>query len=267
MKLDLTTIFNAYGEAPGCWAKGHYHGDWAESLNMIYEGISHVTSKVYEKHPDVLLDLTFELWGQKHVIDAGLLAAGDLDWMSNVSDAQPDSAGTVQARMLLYERAPSMPVESMLIGNLHADVPNAQETFATAIGSAPLLLGDLRKLSAADQQWYHDHIAWFKQLRKSTEINQSFFPLGNWRQPSTASWDGFARLSRSGDGVIAVFRNKSDESVVIHLPLVPDGKFAVHSVVSRRDFGTLTKEDWIRGMPLPFVGSQTVEILEVKAVR
>ncbi len=33
VKLDLTTIFNAYGEAPGCWAKGHDHGTWAESLN------------------------------------------------------------------------------------------------------------------------------------------------------------------------------------------------------------------------------------------
>jgi alpha-galactosidase len=268
VKLDLTTIFNAYGEAPGCWAKGHYHGDWAESLNMIYEGISHVTSKVYAKHPDVLLDLTFELWGQKHVIDAGLLAAGDLDWMSNVSDAQPDSAGTVQARTLLYERAPSMPVESMLIGNLHADMPNAEETFATAIGSAPLLLGDLRKLSAADQQWYHDHIAWFKQLRKNTEINQSFFPLGNWHQPSTASWDGFARLSRSGDGVIAVFRNKSGISAAnIQLPLIPEGRFAVHSVITNKDLGAFTKEDWVRGVPVPFSGSQTVEILEVRAVR
>jgi alpha-galactosidase len=268
VKLDLTTIFNAYGEAPGCWAKGHYHGNWAESLNMIYEGISHVTSKVYEKHPDVLLDLTFELWGQKHVIDAGLLAAGDLDWMSNVNDAKTDSAGTVQARMLLYERAPSMPVESMLIGNLHADVPNAQETFATAIGSAPLLLGDLRKLSAADQQWYHDHIAWFKQLRKSTEINQSFFPLGNWRQTSSASWDGFARLSRSGDGVIAVFRNKSDISAVnIQLPLIPEGKFAVHSVISNKDLGAFNKEDWVHGVPVQFSGSQTVEVLEVRAVK
>jgi alpha-galactosidase len=268
VKLDLTTIFNAYGEAPGCWAKGHYHGDWAESLNMIYEGISHVTSKVYAKHPDVLLDLTFELWGQKHVIDAGLLAAGDLDWMSNVSDAQPDSAGTVQARTLLYERAPSMPVESMLIGNLHADMPNAEETFATAIGSAPLLLGDLRKLSAADQQWYHDHIAWFKQLRKNTEINQSFFPLGNWHQPSTASWDGFARLSRSGDGVIAVFRNKSGISAAnIQLPLIPEGRFAVHSVITNKDLGAFTKEDWVRGVPVRFSGSQTVEVLEVRAVR
>jgi alpha-galactosidase len=268
VKLDLTTIFNAYGEAPGCWAKGHYHGDWAESLNMIYEGISHVTSKVYEKHPDVLLDLTFELWGQKHVIDAGLLAAGDLDWMSNVSDAQIDSAGTVQARTLLYERAPSMPVESMLIGNLHADVPNAQETFATAIGSAPLLLGDLRKLSAADQQWYHDHIGWFKQLRKNTEINQSFFPLGNWRQPSSASWDGFARLSRSGDGVIAVFRNKSEASTAnIELPLMPEGKFALHSVVSNKDLGAFTKEEWVRGVPVQFSGAQTVEVLEVRAIK
>src|SRR5271170_1049259 len=212
VKLDLTTIFNAYGEAPGCWAKGHYHGNWAESLNMIYEGISHVTSKVYEKHPGVLLDLTFELWGQKHVIDAGLLAAGDLDWMSNVDDTQPDSAGPLQARQLLYQRAASMPVETMLIGNIHAELPTIQESFATAIGSAPLLLGDLRRLSAADRQWYHEHIEWFKQLRKTTEINESFFPLGSWLQPSPASWDGFARLARSGNGVIVVFRNKSNVS-------------------------------------------------------
>ncbi|HET6217169.1 MAG TPA: alpha-galactosidase [Acidobacteriaceae bacterium] len=265
VKLDLTTIFNAYGEAPGCWAKGHYHGNWAESLNMIYEGISHVTSKVYEKHPDVLLDLTFELWGQKHVIDAGLLAAGDLDWMSNVSDGTPDAAGTLQARTLLYQRAPSMPVESMLIGNLHADLPSPQETFATAIGSAPLLLGDLRKLSTADQQWYHDHIQWFKQLRKSTDLNQSFFPLGDWRQPSSATWDGFARLSRTGDGVIAIFRNKSDTSMVnLQLPLIPNGRFKVHSVVTNKELGTFTKDDWMRGVPVQFAGSQAVEILEVK---
>jgi alpha-galactosidase len=169
---------------------------------------------------------------------------------------------------LLYERAPSMPVESMLIGNLHADVPNAQETFATAIGSAPLLLGDLRKLSTADRQWYHDHIGWFKQLRKNTEINQSFFPLGSWRQPSSASWDGFARLSHAGDGVIAVFRNKSDASMAnIQLPLMPEGKFAVHSVVTDKDLGAFTKEDWIRGVPVQFSGAQTVEVLEVRALK
>jgi alpha-galactosidase len=267
VKLDLTTIFNAYGEAPGCWAKGHYHGDWAESLNMIYEGISHVTSKVYEKHPDVLLDLTFELWGQKHVIDAGLLAAGDLDWMSNVADAQADGAGAVQARTLLYQRAASMPVDAMLIGNLHAEMPSVQDAFATAIGSAPLLLGDLRKLSPADQQWYQDHVRWFKQLRRSTNISESFWPLGNWRQPSAAEWDGFARLSHTGSGVIAIFRNQSNASTAnIQLPLMPAGGFKVRSVITNKDLGTMTKDDWARGVPVEFSGAQSVEILEVSSV-
>jgi alpha-galactosidase len=211
--------------------------------------------------------LTFELWGQKHVIDAGLLAAGDLDWMSNVKDAEANGAGTVQARTLLYHRAASMPVDAMLIGNLHAEIPSAQEAFATAIGSAPLLLGDLRKLSPADQQWYQDHIRWFKQLRRSTNISESFWPLGNWRQPSAAEWDGFARLSHTGSGVIAIFRNQSNASTAnIQLPLMPEGGYKVRSVITNKDLGTITKEDWVRGVPVEFSGSQSVEILEVSSV-
>jgi len=264
VKLDLTTIFNAYGEAPGCWAKDHLHGSWSESLGMIYESISYVTSKVYQKHPDVLLDLTFELWGQKHIIDAGLLAAGDLDWMSNVDDTQPDSAGPMQGRLLLYQRAASMPVESMLIGNIHAELPSIQESFATAIGSAPLLLGDLRKLSATDRGWYREKIGWFKQLRRNFKISESFFPLGNWRQPTPAAWDGFARLARSGHGVIAVFRNKSREPAAnIQLPLIPGEKHRLRSIISDKDLGIFANSDWVRGIPIRFPDGQAVEVLEV----
>jgi alpha-galactosidase len=266
VKLDITTIFNAYGEAPGCWAKGHNHRNWAESLNMIYEGIAYVTGKVYEKHPGVLLDLTFEVWGQKHIIDAGLLAAGDLDWMSNVDDTKPDSAGPQQARQLLYQRAASMPVESMLIGNIHAELPTIQESFATAIGSAPLLLGDLRKLSAADRQWYHDKLLWFKGLRKRARISESFFPLGSWRQPKSTQWDGFARLARSGDGMIALFRNKSEETkALVQLPLLPPGRFKLHSVLSGKDLRVYSSSDWARGVPIAFSGADRVEVLEVTA--
>jgi len=266
-KLDLTTIFNAYGEAPGCWAKGHYHGNWAESLNMIYEGIAAMTSAIYRKHPEVLLDLTFELWGQKHVIDAGLLAAGDLDWMSNVDDTKPDSAGPLQARQLLYQRAASMPVESMLIGNIHAELPTIQESFATAIGSAPLLLGDLRKLSAADRQWYREKISWFKKLRSNTKISESFFPLGSWLQPSPAAWDGFARLAPSGNGVIAIFRNKWQEAVAtVRLPLMPAGRYRLRSIITGKDLGAFERSDWIRGIRIAFSDSEPVDVLEVTSV-
>jgi len=264
VKLDLTTIFNAYGEAPGCWAKGHDHASWSESLNRIYEGIAYITGKVYEKHPDVLLDLTFELWGQKHIIDAGLLAAGDLDWMSNVDDNQPDSAGPLQARTLLYQRAASMPVESMLIGNLHGELPSIQESFATEMGSAPVLLGDLRKLTAADQQWYREHITWFKKLRETTKISESFFPLGSWVQPTPAAWDGFARFARSGHGVVALFRNKSDAAqALVQIPVLPAGKYRLHSVISGRDLGVFTESDWKRGIKIQFQKREPVEILEV----
>lgn len=265
VKLDLTTIFNAYGEAPGCWAEGHDHGDWAESLNRIYEGIKEMTAKVYAKHPGVLLDLTFELWGQKHIIDAGLLAAGDLDWMSNVDDTKPDSAGPLQVRQLLYARAGSMPVEAMLIGNLHADLPTIQESFATTIGSAPLLLGDLRKLTASDRAWYREKIAWFKQLRHRAKLSESFFPLGSWRQTSPAAWDGFARLAKTGDGVIALFRNKSGATEAhIELPLIPEGRYRVRSVITGRDLGTFDRAAWKTGVPIAFPGQ--VELLELQKV-
>lgn len=266
VKLDLTTIFNAYGEGPSCWAKGHNHSNWSQSLNMIYEAIAYVTGKIYKKHPDVLLDLTFELWGQKHVMDAGLLAAGDLDWLSNVDDNFLDSAGPLQARTLLYQRAASMPAESMLIGNIHGEMPTIQERFATAIGSAPLFLGDLRKLSAADQQWYHEKISWFKHLRSTTKISESFFPLGSWLQPSPSAWDGFARLARTGEGVIALFRNESDVPTMdVQLPLLPEGKFKLHSVMTNKDLGVFTKADWVRGVPIPFSDSQSVEVLVISS--
>jgi len=267
VKLDLTTIFNAYGEAPGCWGKGHEHSNWAESLNRIYEGISFVTQAVYEKHPEVLIDLTFELWGQKHIIDAGLLAAGDLDWMSNVDDSQPNSAGPLQARQLLYQRAATMPAECMLIGNLHADLPTIQETFATAIGSAPVLLGDLRKLSQDDRQWYHEKILWFKNLRNTTKISESFFPLGSWLQTTPAAWDGYARLAHSGNGVIALFRNKwKGAAALVQLPLMPTGRYKLSSIITEKDLGVFEKSNWVHGIPVRFAEAQTVEVLEVTVI-
>jgi len=190
----------------------------------------------------VLIDLTFELWGQKHIIDAGLLAAGDLDWMSNVDDSQPNSAGPLQVRQLLYQRAATMPAECMLIGNLRADLPAIQETFATAIGSAPVLLGDLRRLSQIDRQWYREKISWFKKLRRTTKISESFFPLGSWLQTTPAAWDGYARLARCGSGVIALFRNKWKGRVAdVQLPLMPAGRYKIRSVITDKDLGIFEK--------------------------
>jgi alpha-galactosidase len=151
---------------------------------------------------------------------------------------------------------------------MHANMPTIQEAFATAIGSAPLLLGDLRKLSAADRQWYHEKISWFKKLRSSTKISESFFPLGSSLQTTPAAWDGYARLDRSGNGLIALFRNKSQAAeATVQLPLLPAGKYKLHSIVTGQELGVFDNSNWTRGIPVKFPAAAGVEILEVTAVR
>ena len=265
VKIDLTTVFNTYGEAPGCYAQGHEHASWAESLERIYEGIQFVTDHIYRQHLDVLLDLTFELWGQKHVIDYGLLAAGDLDWLSNVDDESPEAAGPRQARTLLYHRALAIPTETMLIGNLDAETPPIEERLATTMGSAPLFLGDLRKLTPAEQDWYGEKIRWFKQFRAAVPINEGFFPLGNWRQPGVVAWDGFARLSRQGEGLVVLFKNDAPiAQVEVKLPAFPDGSFHVRSVMTSQTLGTFSGEQFRRGITAQFPEGHKIEILEIR---
>jgi alpha-galactosidase len=265
VKIDLTTVFNAYGESPGCYAQGHYHRSEADSILCIYEGIQYVTDRIYRDHPDVLLDLTYELWGQKHIIDYGLLNAGNLDWMSNVDDRKPDSAGPRQARTLLYQRSLAIPSETMLIGNLQAEIDPIDERLATAMGSGPLFLGDLRKLTPEQQAWYGAKIQWFKQLRKDVPMLEGFFPLGNWQGPGAATWDGFARLSRRGEGIIALFKNESQfDNVTVALPVFPDGTFHLRSAMTGQVQGTYTAQQLRQGIQVHFPPDNKVEVLEIR---
>ena len=68
--------------------------------------------------------------------------------------------------------------------------------------------------------------------------------------------------------MIALFRNKSrDEQALVLLPLLPAGKFKLHSVISGKEIGVFTSSDWIRGVALKFPGEEPVEVLEVTAIR
>jgi alpha-galactosidase len=265
IKVDLTTVFNAYGEQPGCYANNHSHHGWTESLAGIYEALQYIGEQLYRSHPEVLVDYTFELWGEKHLIDPGLLRAADLDWLSNVNDTDPASGGPLHARMLLYTRSPSIPVETMLIGNLRAPTASIEERFATEIGAGPLFLGDLRKLTESERSWYAHEIAWFKNFRLHNSISDSFFPLGNWVQPGAASWDGFARMSRDAGGIVVLFRNQSTEKVAeIQLPAPPGAVYRAKSIVTDRVFGGLSAENLTNGWTVPLPDGHPIEIIELQ---
>jgi alpha-galactosidase len=264
LKLDLTTVFNTYGEAPGCHAPGHQHANAAESIVRIYEAIAQVTQAIYTRHPEVLIDLTFELWGQKHTIDYGLLRAADLAWISNVGDNTDDAAGPRQARTLLYQRSLAIPVETMLIGNLRAETGDPREKFATALGACPLLLGDLRRLTDTQVAWYGDKIRWYRKLRREIKLSESFFPLGRWRQPSVVDWDGFARLSRAGEGLIVLFRNASGTAQArVQIPLPGSARYTLASVMTGATLGQMTAAEFRAGFDVAF-GDEPVVLIEVR---
>ncbi len=267
IKIDLTVVGDAYGRwLGGCSAQGHYHRNREESLQGIFEGLQYVTDRVYREFPDVMLDITYETWAQIHSIDYGLLHMADMDWMSNVNDQSPLMAGPRNARTLLYHRSLAIPTEAMLIGNLLSNMPTREEHFATAMGSTPVLLGDLRKVLTDDVKWYREKVRWFKELRKQVPMNEGFFPLGSWQQPSVTAWDGYARLSRKGEGVIALFKNDSGVNKVdVKLPVFPAGKFTVRSVITGKTVGTMAGEKLQRGILVSLPANSKVEILELRA--
>lgn len=265
IKVDLTTVFNAYGESPGCYASGHLHKTWAESLERIYEALQYIGEQLHAQHPDVVVDYTFELWGEKHLIDAALLECADVDWMSNVEDKTPSDAGPIQARTLLYQRALSIPVESMLIGNLHANTEPIEERLGVQFGSGPVLLGDLRKLTVSQQEWCGQMTRWYKGLRGRASLLDSFFPLGYWQQPQAGQWDGFARLSRKSDGLVVLFRNGSKNlNAEFRIPAPPGAVYQARSVPDGQPLGTVTASQLTAGWRVPFDPKHTVRFVELQ---
>ena len=96
-------------------------------------------------------------------------------------------------------------------------------------------------------------------------ISESFFPLGSWMQTTSAAWDGFARLARSGSGVIALFRNKSQSAeALVRLPQLPEGRYKLRSVITGKDLDIHSNADWSRGIQIDFPNAEAVELLEIE---
>jgi hypothetical protein len=98
-------------------------------------------------------------------------------------------------------------------------------------------------------------------------MNEGFFPLGAWRQPNVREWDGFARLSRQGEGIVAIFANESGtRNVELLLPAFPDGQFKVRSELSKREIGRFSGTDLRHGITLKLTSGLTVDLFEVRRV-
>jgi len=263
VKLDLTTVFNTYGEEPGCFEQGHEHLAKRESSQRIYEALQLLGDTLHQRFPNLVIDYTFELWGEKHIIDYGLLRVADTDSLSNSGDDSNNEPGPLQVRTLLYQRGMAIPVETMLIGNLRGETPSWEEHVATAIGSGPIFFGDLAKQTNGDSAHYQDWIKRYQLLRSKVQINEGFFPLGSWKQPRSNQWDGFARLAHTGEGIIALFRNDSKTSTAhFVIPGFPSGDFTL-SNWNDNVVQNISGADLAKGVTIAFSGAEKVKVMEI----
>jgi alpha-galactosidase len=154
----------------------------------------------------------------------------------------------------------------MLIGNLHAATEPIEERFGVAIGSGPVLLGDLRKLSADQQDWWGKQVSWYRDLRSRAPLLDSFFPLGSWQQPGSGPWDGFARLSRNGGGIVALFRKTGTEAkFAVVAP--PGSVYSVRSVLENKELGKVSAKELNAGWSAALDQQRAVTILELQRVQ
>ncbi len=220
LKVDLTTVVQIYGERAGCFAADHGHRSPGDFALAVYRAIGRIADRWRRERPDLIVDLTYELWGGHHAVDYALLRAGDAVWISNVLDAAGLGA-PYAARRIAAARARCVPPERLLVGNLRADGPDPVASAVSALASFPLLLGDLRAVDPHAAPRLRAVFDAYRRARDGRGVG-TFTALESERGGLLA-WDGFYRGDAAGSGLVALFRNRSREGRV-RLPLPPSAR-------------------------------------------
>lgn len=91
-----------------------YH-DRASSYFGIYEKTMQFFDELHQAFPELLIDCTYEVWGEYYINDFALLEHADYDWLTNYEADPPE--GPVSIRQMAYDRARVIPAATNLIGN------------------------------------------------------------------------------------------------------------------------------------------------------
>jgi len=228
VKIDLTTVVQIYGERAGCFAPDHGHRSPGDFALRVYRAIERIATRWRRERPDLIVDLTYELWGGHHAVDYALLRAGDAVWLSNVLDTG-GLGGPRAARQIAYQRARCVPPERLLVGNLRADGPDPVASAVSSLASFPLLLGDLRAVDPLAAPRLRDTFEAFRRARDTGGV-ATFVPLES-ADHGLLAWDGFYRGDDAGNGLVALFRNRSREPrPPLPLPASARGRLVVRNV-------------------------------------
>ena len=140
--------------------------------------------------PELFIDCTFETMGGTQLIDYALLKHAEGDWLSNFEGAVGEKTD-IRIRNMAWWRSPAIPATSLVIGNPQMQDPGWETHIKSIAGALPIMLGDPRKLSDADQKKYRGYADWLQQMEAKYGIMSFRQDLPGFGEPMEGMWDGF----------------------------------------------------------------------------
>ena len=229
VKLDLSAVTSAYVteiSRAGCAAKDHpFHKDREESLIVIYERMFKLFDELHAEVPDLYIDCTFETAGKLQLIDYAFCQHAEGNWLTNIGEPFP--VGAFRIRNLTWWKSPVIPASSLIIGNLQMDSPEFIHELKTLVGSFPIGLGDLRKLSEGKKMEIRLWVDWISAMQKKYNYDLFRQDLQGFGEPTEGSWDGWSRINTDtkDGGIVGIFKQGSlDDECTISVPGLDVGK-------------------------------------------
>ncbi|RIV25074.1 alpha-galactosidase [Fibrisoma montanum] len=269
LKLDFTVVTSTYrfgNKVTGCYATNHKgHNDHHESLYTNYEEVWALFDELHAAKPNLFIDCTFETMGGLQLIDYAMLKHAEGNWLSNFNG--PDAKVDLRVRNMAWWRSPAIPATALVIGN-----PEMQDTgwdmhIKSLAGALPIMLGDPRKLSAADLKKYRAYADWLQLMENKHQIMSYRQDLAGFGEPMEGMWDGFQRINtdaKSG-GMVGVFRHGAVEKTrqVIINYLEPKRTYQIKTTTGKV-VATLTGEALqTTGFPVTLTAPYSGELFEV----
>lgn len=281
LKLDFAIANSAY--VLDYERKGDYGGfehktyrDRASSYYGIYEKTMQFFDELHQAFPDLLIDCTYEVWGEYYINDFALLEHADYDWLTNYEADPPE--GPVSIRQMAYDRARVIPAATNLIGNQQMYTTGANTaitkhykyTYLSLASSKPILVGDPRSFPEEAKAWYAKWNNWFKEMDRKyqfTRFSQGFevFP-----RPNLINWDGCYKFNKESEGgVLFFYRNGSPEPTrTFQMPLVNAGStYRLYDPEDGKIFGRYTGRELLeKGITITIPNQYEAKVLGIEKI-
>lgn len=212
-KLDFSSVQSPYGLLPwGCHSKNHeHHHDWNDSFIEMYRGMAWMRTELKKRHPDLIVDFSFEAFGTE-TPNIAALQYSELHHVSNNSANNTDFQDISRVRRHFYDWLQKLPPERILNGLLSIQGERGPEYFLTSLAGAPLVAGDLRALDSKMRARIRIFADAFAKVTAKGPLTE-FTVLEN-----SENFDGFMRYSKDGRGIICLFnRDAAPHSIRLNI--------------------------------------------------